>query len=225
MKALVIEDDYLLSETIIKSIKDYFVCEYATDGEDGLYMAEQNIYDVIILDIMLPNKSGYEVLNELREKKVFTPVLFLTAKDSIEDKIKGFKIGADDYLVKPFYREELLMRLLALVRRIGVFVDNDILKFKEMKLNVKNKKVYIKGEEVNLKGKQYDILEYLINNRGTIVTKSQIFDRIWGFDSDTTINVIEVYASNLRKILKQYNYDKYIKTIRGLGYMIEEEGN
>ncbi|GIM27354.1 DNA-binding response regulator [Clostridium polyendosporum] len=227
MKALIIEDDKLLLDTIGQSISELFEYEYAADGEEGLYLALQNIYDVIILDLMLPGLNGYEVLSKLRENSITTPILILTAKDSIDDKIKGFKLGADDYLLKPFYSEELIVRLEAIVRRSGVMISNNVLKFKELEMDVKKRMLFISGDEVFLKGKQFELLQYLINNKDSIVTKEQIFDRIWGFNSDTTINVVEVYASNLRKCLKKYCYEKYIKTIRGLGYMLTtgEEDN
>lgn len=226
MNLLIIEDDKVLSESIKETTKEMFHIEQAFDGEDGLYLAEQNIFDVIILDIMMPHMNGYEVLEELRKKNITTPVIILTAKDGIDDKIKGFKVGADDYLVKPFHREELLLRLEAMVRRsVGSFKEN-ILSFKDLHLNLKNKTASIGEEVIKLNGKQFDLLEYLINNKNTILTKEQIFDRIWGFESDTSTTVVEVYASNLRKNLKKYDYDQYIKTFRGLGYMLSEgEGN
>ena len=185
-------------------------------------MAKENIYDAIILDLMLPEMSGYDVLLKLRENKVLTPVLILTAKDTLNDKLKGFNYGADDYLVKPFEREELLARLEAIIRRTNGAYKQDEIEFKDLKLNIKSRRAFIKDKEITLQGKQFDILEYLINSKGTIITKEQIFDKIWGFDSFTTTNVVEVYASGLRKTLKQYGYDKYIKTIRGVGYMITD---
>lgn len=225
MKLLIIEDDRHLSDTIRDTAQDLFEVTQAFDGEDGLFFASQNIFDVIILDIMLPGLNGYEVLEQLREQRVTTPVIMLTAKDGIDDKIQGFKKGADDYLVKPFHREELLLRLEALVRRnVGEFAEQT-LRFKDLQLNTKNYQVSIGGEVLKLSGKQYDLLEYLLHNRNTILTKEQIFDRIWGFDSDTSTSVVEVYASNLRKNLKKYGYDKYIKTFRGLGYMWMEAGD
>ena len=146
----------------------------------------------------------------------------LTAKDSLKDKVKGLSLGADDYLIKPFEREELIARLEALIRRNNDFFTNDILEFKDLKLNIKSRKVEINGKEVNLQKKQFELLEYLIKSKNSIITKEQIFDRIWGFDSYTSTNVIEVYASGLRKELKKFGYDKYIKTLRGVGYMISE---
>jgi len=224
MKLLIIEDDKYLSETIRETIGAVFETEQAFDGEEGLFLAEQNIFDCIILDIMLPHMNGYEVLKQLRKKNISTPVIMLTAKDGIDDKIQGFKVGADDYIVKPFHREELLLRLEAIIRRAGGKFEENTISFKELKLNLKNKTASIGEEIVNLNGKQFDLLEYLINNKNSIVTKEQIFDRIWGFESDTSTTVVEVYASKLRKNLKKFGYDHYIKTFRGLGYMLSENG-
>ena len=222
MKVLIVEDERTLSDTIKQCICKKFDTEQAYDGYEAYMMAKENIYDAIILDLMLPEMSGYEVLLKLRENKVSTPVLILTAKDTLNDKLKGFNYGADDYLVKPFEREELLARLEAIIRRTnGAYKQNEI-EFKDLKLNIKSRRAFIKDKEITLQGKQFDILEYLINSKGTIITKEQIFDKIWGFDSFTTTNVVEVYASGLRKTLKQYGYDKYIKTIRGVGYMITD---
>lgn len=225
MKLLIIEDDQHLSDTIKETTQDMFHTEQAFDGEEGLFLAEQNIFDCIILDIMLPYLNGYEVLKKLRSQNITTPVIMLTAKDGIGDKIQGFKAGADDYLAKPFHREELLLRLEAIIRRSGGELKQNTLSFKELKLNIKNKTAYLGDETVKLNGKQFDLLEYLVNNKNIILTKEQIFDRIWGFESDTSTTVVEVYASNLRKTLKKYNYDHYIKTFRGLGYMLSDTGD
>lgn len=222
MKVLIVEDERTLSDTIKQCICKKFDTEQAYDGYEAYMMAKENIYDAIILDLMLPEMSGYDVLLKLRENKVLTPVLILTAKDTLNDKLKGFNYGADDYLVKPFEREELLARLEAIIRRTNGAYKQDEIEFKDLKLNIKSRRAFIKDKEITLQGKQFDILEYLINSKGTIITKEQIFDKIWGFDSFTTTNVVEVYASGLRKALKQYGYDKYIKTIRGVGYMITD---
>ncbi len=223
MKALIIEDDTILSQTICQIVSPLFSTEQAMDGEEGNLFAKQDIYDVIILDLMMPRMNGYEVLQELRKEKIMTPVLILTAKDGLQDKIKGFRLGADDYLVKPFEREELLVRLEAIVRRAnGSYFENTV-SFKDLVLNLQNRKATIGENEISLQGKQFDILEYLINHNNTIITKEQIFDKIWGFDSETTTNVVEVYASALRKELKKYDYDKYLKTIRNVGYIWTEQ--
>lgn len=222
MKVLIVEDDEILSDTIKQCIDKYYSVEQAYDGYEGYMFAKANIYDIIILDLMMPEMSGYEVLSKLRSQGVLTPVLILTAKDSLNDKVKGLNLGADDYLVKPFEREELLARLEAIIRRNNGFFVKDTLEFKDLKLNLKNRKAFINGQEIILQGKQFDLLEYLIKSKNTIITKEQIFDKIWGFDSDTSTNVIEVYASGLRKELKKFGYDKYIKTLRGVGYILSD---
>lgn len=168
---------------------------------------------------MMPFMNGYEVLEKLRADKIFVPVLILTAKDAIGDKVRGFKSGADDYLVKPFNREELVARVEALVRRANGNYTENAIEFEGLKLDLNSRKVVANGKEIVLQGKQFDMLEYLINSKNTILTKEQIFDKIWGFNSETTTNVIEVYASGLRKELKKIGYDKYLKTIRGVGYI------
>lgn len=222
MKILIVEDDKILSDTIKQCIEKNYNVEQAYDGYEGYMFAKGNIYDVIILDLMMPEMNGYEVLSKLRNQGVLTPVLILTAKDSLGDKVKGLNTGADDYLVKPFEREELLARLDAIIRRNNGFFIKDTLEFKELKLNLKNRKAYINDQELILQGKQFDLLEYLIKSKNTIITKEQIFDKIWGFDSDTSTNVIEVYASGLRKELKKFGYDKYLKTLRGVGYILSD---
>lgn len=222
MKILIVEDDKILSETIKQVLQEDYETNQEYDGKSGLLAAKLDIYDLIILDLMLPEMNGYDVLKRLRELKILTPVLILTARDDINDKVKGLTIGADDYLVKPFESEELLARISAIIRRTKGNYKLNSLNFKDLEMNLNSRTVKINGEEVNLQGKQFDILEYLISYKNTIITKEQIFDKIWGFNSDTTTNVVEVYASGLRKILKKYDYDKYLKTIRGVGYMLTD---
>lgn len=225
MKVLLIEDDRHLSDSIREDLSAIYTVEQVFDGEEGYYWACQDIFDCIILDIMLPSMDGYTVLEKLRKDGVTTPVLLLTAKDRILDKIEGFKRGADDYLVKPFHREELLLRLEAILRRTGraAYADKT-LHFHELAVNTAARQAAISGQPLELQGKQFDLLEYLVNNQGIILTKEQIFSRIWGFESETTANVVEVYCSNLRKALKKHGYDKYLKTIRGMGYMLTDAG-
>ena len=193
------------------------------DGEEGLFEAETGVYDLILLDLMLPGKNGYEILAELRKKNIQTPVLILTAKDGLEDKITGFQKGADDYLTKPFYREELIMRVKALLKRsLGLFSENQIV-YKNITCNLATKEVTIDNEILSIQGKEFDLLVYFIQNKGVILTKEQIFDRIWGFDSDTTITVVEVYMSHLRKHLKPSGADQFFKTLRNVGYILQKD--
>ena len=223
MKVLIVEDDKILSKTIMQCIEKDFSVEQAFDGEEGVLYAKQDIYDAIILDLMMPIMSGYEVIDELRKAKINTPVLILTAKDGLDDKLKGFNLGADDYLVKPFEREELIARLKAIIRRTSGTYNEDTLIFDDLCLNLQNRQATVGDKKLNLQGKQFDILEYLLNYKNTIITKNQIFDKIWGFDSETTTNVVEVYASTLRKELKKVGYEKYLKTVRNVGYIWSSE--
>lgn len=222
MRILIVEDDKILAKTIEQCLASKYDVDHAYDGEEGILYGKQEIYDAIILDIMMPVLNGYDVLNQLRNEKIYTPVLILTAKDGISDKVKGFRYGADDYMVKPFNREELLVRIEALIRRATGNYTENVIRFKNLTLDLNNRKVEADGKEIILQGKQFDVLEYLINSKNTIITKEQIFDKIWGFNSETTTNVIEVYASGLRKELKKIGYDQYLKTIRGVGYIWSE---
>ncbi len=222
MRILIVEDDKILAKTVEQCLGSKFNVDHAYDGEEGILYAKQEIYDAIILDIMMPFMNGYEVLSKLRADKIFTPVLILTAKDGIDDKLRGFRSGADDYLVKPFNREELVVRIEALIRRANGNYTENVIEFNGLTLDLNSRKVMANNKEIILQGKQFDMLEYLINSKNTIITKEQIFDKIWGFNSETTTNVIEVYASGLRKELKKLGYDKYLKTIRGVGYIWSE---
>lgn len=220
---LIVEDEATLSDNIKEILSDLGEITQIYDGEKGLFEAETGVYDLILLDLMLPGKNGYEILAELRKKNIQTPVLILTAKDGLEDKITGFQKGADDYLTKPFYREELIMRVKALLKRsLGLFSENQIV-YKNITWNLATKEVTIDDEILSIQGKEFDLLVYFIQNKGVILTKEQIFDRIWGFDSDTTITVVEVYMSHLRKHLKPSGADQFFKTLRNVGYILQKD--
>lgn len=220
---LIVEDEAALSDNIKEILSDLGEITQIYDGEEGLFEAETGVYDLILLDLMLPGKNGYEILAELRKKNIQTPVLILTAKDGLEDKITGFQKGADDYLTKPFYREELIMRVKALLKRsLGLFSENQIV-YKNITCNLATKEVTIDDEILSIQGKEFDLLVYFIQNKGVILTKEQIFDRIWGFDSDTTITVVEVYMSHLRKHLKPSGADQFFKTLRNVGYILQKD--
>lgn len=220
---LIVEDEATLSDNIKEILSDLGEITQIYDGEEGLFEAETGVYDLILLDLMLPGKNGYEILAELRKKNIQTPVLILTAKDGLEDKITGFQKGADDYLTKPFYREELIMRVKALLKRsLGLFSENQIV-YKNITCNLATKEVTIDDEILSIQGKEFDLLVYFIQNKGVILTKEQIFDRIWGFDSDTTITVVEVYMSHLKKHLKPSGADQFFKTLRNVGYILQKD--
>jgi len=223
VKILIVEDNKELLETISNELDNYFETEVCRDGEEALYMINQNIYDLIVLDLMLPNLGGMEILKSMRDVNIDIPVLILTAKEELGDKVEAFKIGANDYLTKPFYMEELVARVYAILRTNGKIKDENSLKFKDLYMDINNRKVFINNEEIELQNKQFNLLEYFLLNKGSILLKEQIYDRIWGIDSDATIEIVEVYVSNLRKKLSKFNYDKYIKTKRKVGYMFDDK--
>jgi two-component system, OmpR family, response regulator CiaR len=222
MKVLVVEDNVSLLESIRQILTDEYEVDTADNGEDGLFMAQQSIYDIIILDVMLPGIDGFEIVRKIREVKIDTSVLFLTAKDALEDRVRGLEMGGDDYLVKPFQAPELKARIRALLRRSGIISLEQHVKYRNIELLEKEKDILVEGKVIKMTLKQFELLEYLIQNNGKILTREQIFDRIWGFDSDTTIAIVEVFIHHLRKKLEPFNYHKDIQTVRGIGYMLKQ---
>ncbi|MCC9722612.1 response regulator transcription factor, partial [Streptococcus agalactiae] len=214
------EDDLSLSNSVFDFLDDFADVMQIFDGEEGLYEAESGVYDLILLDLMLPEKNGFQVLKELREKGITTPVLIMTAKESIDDKGQGFDLGADDYLTKPFYLEELKMRIQALLKRSGKFNDNSLI-YGNIRVDMSTNSTFVNQTEVELLGKEFDLLVYFLQNQNVILPKSQIFDRIWGFDSDTTISVVEVYVSKVRKKLKGTLFSENLQTLRSVGYILK----
>ena len=186
IKILLVEDDLGLSNSVFDFLDDFADVMQVFDGEEGLYEAESGVYDLILLDLMLPEKNGFQVLKELREKGITTPVLIMTAKESLDDKGHGFELGADDYLTKPFYLEELKMRIQALLKRSGKFNENT-LTYGNIVVNLSTNTVKVEDTPVELLGKEFDLLVYFLQNQNVILPKTQIFDRLLGFDSDTTI--------------------------------------
>lgn len=223
MKVLVVEDNRKLLRSIVNELKKHFEIESCEDGEEALYLINQNIYDLVVLDLMLPSLGGLEILANIRNNNIDTPVLILTAKESLDDKVEAFTIGANDYLTKPFYMEELVARVYAILRTNGKLQAKNSLDFKDLHLDLSKRRVFIKEEEIDLQNKQFNLLEYFLLNKGSILLKEQIYDRVWGMESDATIEIVEVYVSNLRKKLSKYEYDKYIKTKRKVGYMFDDK--
>lgn len=221
IKILLVEDDLSLSNSVFDFLDDFADVMQVFDGEEGLYEAESGVYDLILLDLMLPEKDGFQVLKELREKGISTPVLIMTAKESLDDKGLGFELGADDYLTKPFYLEELKMRIQALLKRSGKYNSNT-LSYKEVTVDTATNTTTVDGKVVELLGKEFDLLVYFLQNQNVILPKSQIFDRLWGFDSDTTISVVEVYVSKIRKKLKGTEFAKNLQTLRSVGYILKD---
>ena len=179
IKILLVEDDLGLSNSVFDFLDDFADVMQVFDGEEGIYEAESGVYDLILLDLMLPEKNGFQVLKELREKGITTPVLIMTAKESLDDKGHGFELGADDYLTKPFYLEELKMRIQALLKRSGKFNENT-LTYGNIVVNLSTNTVKVEDTPVELLGKEFDLLVYFLQNQNVILPKTQIFDRLWG---------------------------------------------
>lgn len=223
IKLLLVEDDLSLSNSVFDFLDDFAEVTQVFDGDEGLYEAETGVYDLILLDVMLPEKNGFDVLKELRTRGITTPVLIMTAKESLDDKGRGFHLGADDYLTKPFYLEELKMRIQALLKRTGKFNENSLV-FEDITVDLTSNTVKLKsGQKVDLLGKEFDLLVYFLQNQNVILAKTQIFDRIWGFDSDTTLSVVEVYVSKIRKKLKGSLFANHLRTLRNVGYILKND--
>lgn len=223
MKILIVEDNKKLLQTIEKELKKHFEVECCEDGEEALFLIKQGIYDLVVLDLMIPSMNGIDVLKNIRKNYLDTPVIILTAKESLDEKMEAFSVGANDYLTKPFYMEELVARIYAILRTNGKMQARNSIDFKDLHLDLNKRRVFVKDEEIELQNKQFNLLEYLLLNKGSILLKEQIYDRIWGIDSDVTIEIVEVYISHLRKKLSKYGYDKCIKTKRKVGYMFDDK--
>lgn len=222
MKILIVDDEVQLVKALSAILKkNNYNTDCAYDGEDGLDKALSNIYDVIILDIMLPKMNGYEIIRELRNNRISTPVLMLSAKSQTYDKIYGLNLGADDYLAKPFESEELLARIKALLRRKTQFVG-DTLVFGDLSLNRDNCSLSCNGQEISLGKKEFQIMEMLILNGGKAINKERLIEKIWGFDSEAEYNAIEVHVSFLRKKLNLLSSRVNIRSLCGIGYILEE---
>lgn len=224
MRILVIEDERHLAEALVHLLKkqNYTVdCDY--DGEAGLDDALSGIYDVIVLDIMLPKLDGYGVLAGMRRDGIETPVIMLTAKGTVPDKVRGLDCGADDYLTKPFDTEELLARIRALGRRRGELTENNaVITYGDLSLNTNTMELSSPGGSIQLTLKEKELIEFLILRREMISPKEQIIEKLWGFESDAGDNHVEVYVSFLRKKLRYIHANTTISAVRGVGYVLKE---
>jgi DNA-binding response OmpR family regulator len=216
MKILIVEDEHKIANSIKRGFEqESFVCDTAYDGESGYDLASSEEYDLIILDIMLPKKDGISILRDLRRDDIHTPILMLTAKGEIDNKLEGFNSGADDYLVKPFSFEELVARAKALVRRPSE-IKNETVRIKDLELNDKNQEVKKGRNLIQLSKKEYQLLEYLMKNKGKIVSKDNIISHVWDYEAEILPNTVEVFVKYLRSKIG----DEMIKTVRGFGYKI-----
>ena len=220
MRILIVEDEKKVAGFIKKGLEEEtYAVDVAYDGEEGFHLAAMNEYDMIILDWMLPKMDGLEVLARLRDKKVSTPILLLTAKDEVDDKVTGLNRGADDYLTKPFAFSELLARIRSLLRR-GQAETQTELKVGDLLLDMVSHKVSRDGEEIELTGKEYSLLEYFMRNEGKVLTRTMIAEHVWDYNFDTFTNVIDVYVNHLRKKIDKKYPAKLLHTLRGVGYVM-----
>ena len=223
MKVLIIEDEYNLADAISSMLKSKkYDVEIRTDGEEGLDEALTDIYDLIVLDVMLPSMNGFEILKELKKENINSKVLMLTAKNTIDDKMVGFNNGADDYLTKPFHMEELLARVNIQLRKNNT-VSTDILELGDIELNIKTMELSNKNSnnKVKIIGKEFSLLEYFMSNPNHVMDKEQVFVKIWGYDTECDINTLEAYISFIRKKLKLIKSNINLKAIRNQGYVLE----
>ncbi|TFE26665.1 response regulator transcription factor [Cohnella luojiensis] len=223
MRILVVEDDRPLLDAVVTLLKEEaYQVDEADNGLDGLYLAQQCVHDLIVLDIMLPGMNGLFVLSDLRSKGIAIPILLLTARDSVEDRVKGLDSGADDYLVKPFAIPELLARIRVLLRRLSKGAPDGELNYGQLSVKCHLMEGYANGEVLKLTMKEFELMEFLLLNREQILTKEQLLDRVWGIDSEAGLGVVDVYVHYLRKKLAPFGCDRYIHTVRGVGYMLKE---
>ena len=221
MKLLIIEDDPKIISFVQKGLQEEgFIVDAASDGEEGLYLAEQYTYDLLIIDWMLPKLDGLKICEKLREKKNLTPILMLTAKTSVEERILWLGCGADDYLVKPFVFAELVARIRSLLRRSS-YNFNECLILDTLEVNVSKRVVTRSKKPITLTAKEFDILVYLLLNQNTIITHTQLQEKIWGINETTSSNIINVFIHHLRHKIDMEGEKPLIKTIRGSGYKIE----
>ena len=224
MRILIVEDDSQTALFISKGLKqEGFAVDHATDGETGLHLALTEPYDAAVIDIMVPKVDGLTVIDEMRRHGVRTPVIVLSAKSSVDDRIKGLQAGGDDYLVKPFAFSELVARIQALIRRVSQTAEPTTLTVGDLKMDLVRRKVFRGGREIELQPKEFALLEYLMRNAGRVVSKTMIMEHVWDYNFDPQTNVVEARICRLRdKVDRPFGLN-LIHTIRGVGYVLEEK--
>jgi len=222
MNILIIEDEYSLADAIAETLKnEKFNVDIETNGEDGENEALTENYDLILLDVMLPKKNGFDILKTLGQAKIKTPVIMLTAKSEIEDKLNGLEHGADDYITKPFAMRELMARIKAVLKRTNNIENTECLEYGDLLLDIKNAKLKSHNNEIQISGKELELLEQLLINKNQISSRESLAERIWGYESDAEYNNVEVYITFVRRKLKLIESKVYIKAVRGVGYKLE----
>ncbi len=223
MRILVIEDEKKIAGFIKRGLKEEgYAVDTASDGEEGYYLARTNDYDLILLDVMLPKIDGIKLCKKLRKDSEKTPVIMLTAKDRVKDKVEGLDSGADDYITKPFVFEELLARIRAVLRKKAGSSTVTTLALSDLSVDLLSHKVIRAGREIRLTTKEYALLEYLMRNPNTIVTRTMLSEHVWNIDFDTDTNLIDVYVNYLRKKIDSNSKKKLIQTVRGRGYILKD---
>lgn len=223
MRTLIVEDDRQLATFVAKGLRENaLTVDLAYDGQEAIDMARTDIYDVIVLDIMLPERSGFDVIRELRAEKVETPIICLTARDQLEDRVTGLNLGADDYLSKPFEFAELLARIRALARRSGGMVPTK-LQCRELELDPVTRQVRRGGRRIELTAKEFGLLEFLMRRAGRTVTRTSILDNVWDMNYDSLTNVVDVLVNRVRKKVDYPFSEQLIETVRGVGYRMKQK--
>lgn len=223
MKLLVVEDETKTGDYLRQGlIEAGFVVDLARDGQDGLHLAQSGDYALVILDVMLPKLNGWQILAQLRDQGDETPVLFLTARDQVEDRVKGLELGADDYLIKPFAFSELLARVRTLLRRGSRVMESEQMRIADLELDLLKRRVTRAGQRIDLTSKEFALLELLMRRQGEVLPRSLIASQIWDMNFDSDTNVIEVAIRRLRAKVDEDFDKKLIKTVRGIGYVLED---
>jgi two-component system, OmpR family, response regulator len=222
MRILVVEDDKKIAAFVIKGLREAgFAVDQAGDGQDGLALALSEPYDAAVMDVMLPKVDGLSVIQAMRQQKIFTPVIILSAKRSVDDRIKGLQSGGDDYLIKPFSFSELLARVYALLRRSGQATEPTRLVLGELSMDLLAREVVRSGKKIELQPREFALLEYLMRNSGRVLSKTMIMEHVWGYDFDPQTNVVDVLVSRLRAKVDRDFENKLIQTHRGIGYVVK----
>lgn len=222
-RILVVEDHKEIALVVEKRLSKLFTVEIAVNGEDASRMLLENEYDLVILDLSLPKKSGFEVLKELRKRSAFPPVLILSGLNAVDDKVKGLKLGADDYLAKPFDMKELMARIEALFRRVPSAGEVVKLSVADLEMDLISRKVVRAGKEIELSPKEFALLEYFLRNKGKVVSRKQIAEDVWGHHFDAGTNFVDVYINYLRNSIDKEFEKKLIQTVYGQGFVVKEE--
>jgi len=224
MRILLVEDDPRTAEFILKGLRqEGFAVDHAADGEEGLHLAATTPYDAAVVDIMLPKLDGLSLIDALRQYRNATPVIVLSARSSVDDRIKGLQAGGDDYLVKPFAFSELLARIQALIRRAQSLSEPTTLTVADLRVDLARRKVFRAGREIELQPKEFALLEYLMRNAGRVVSKTMIMEHVWDYNFDPQTNVVEARVCRLREKVDRSFDSKLIHTLRGVGYVLEEK--